>query len=201
MKKKSVLIFGLITLLLWSFSCLTLAGEKSRVITPEMVVDLKYVSSVTMDPTGKNIAYIKYQARKPGDKPGSRYSELWVVSTDGKQKQFTHLPIGVSSPAWSPDGKKITFLSRRAAHNDKTQIYIIPVDGGEARPLTDSPTSIRSYHWSPDGKWIAYITTEPATDEEKKQQKAGKDWKVIDTNYKHHQLWSFEVASKKTHKI
>ncbi|MFQ5751342.1 MAG: alpha/beta fold hydrolase, partial [bacterium] len=201
MKKQSLIIFGLIALLLWSFSYLTYAGEKSKVITPEMVVDLQFTSSVTMDPTGKNIAYIKYQARKPDDKPGGRYSELWVVSTDGTQKQFTHRPTGVSSPAWTPDGKGLTFLSRRSVQNDKTQVYFIPVDGGEARPLTDSPTSIRSYHWSPDGKWIAYTTTEPQTDEEKKQQKAGQDWKVIDKNYKHHQLWAFEVASKKTHQI
>ncbi len=67
----------------------------------------------------------------------------------GKQRDY--------NPAWSPDGKRIDFLSTR---QEKPQTYQIAVDGGDALPLTalnqgvgDGPL------WSPDGKQLAFTAT------------------------------------------
>src|SRR5207253_1121130 len=59
-----------------------------------------------------------------------------------------------ASPQWSPDGRRIAFLSTRRG---KPQIFLIPVDGGEARPLTALPQGVGSGPaWSPDGQRIAF---------------------------------------------
>ena len=55
------------------------------------------------------------------------------------------------SPAWSPDGQAIAFLSNRAEGWD---LYTMPANGGEATRLTSGATA-DDPAWSPDGRWIA----------------------------------------------
>ena len=57
------------------------------------------------------------------------------------------------TPTWSPDGKQIACA---LPGRDEGGIYIMDIDGQNARRV--SPLGIRSYNpaWSPDGKWIAY---------------------------------------------
>lgn len=83
------------------------------------------------------------------------YVAIWLLSREtGKSRQFTAGLARDTSLQWSPDGKQIAFLSSRG---DKPQIYLIPVDGGEARALTAMKQGIGSGPaWSPDGKHIAF---------------------------------------------
>ena len=54
-------------------------------------------------------------------------------------------------PAISPDGKMIAFASDR---NGNWDIYIKPIEGGQARPVTNSPAQELHPSWSPDGQTI-----------------------------------------------
>ncbi len=66
-------------------------------------------------------------------------------------------PARYSSPTWSPDGKRIAFVSDRAdATRGQGDIYVMNVDGSGLRRLTDSNTGKGGLAWSPNGKWIAY---------------------------------------------
>ena len=58
--------------------------------------------------------------------------------------------------AWSPDGKQISFMSRRGGQPD---IWIAPADGGAATRLTTWPSAEGSSRWSPDGKTIAFLSS------------------------------------------
>ncbi len=61
-----------------------------------------------------------------------------------------------SSPAWSADGTRLAFLSDR---DGSSQVWVIPVDGGEAKKITDIPTDVSSFVWSPDGRTIALVSS------------------------------------------
>ncbi|MFQ5676421.1 MAG: hypothetical protein ACE5G1_11030, partial [bacterium] len=57
------------------------ASEKG--LTPEMVVNLKRVTQVALDPSGKNVAFVLNVPWDKDDKPGRDYSEIWLVPFDG----------------------------------------------------------------------------------------------------------------------
>src|SRR5439155_8674766 len=59
-----------------------------------------------------------------------------------------------SQPRWSPDGQQLAFVSNRTGLN---QLWILPVEGGEARRLTDHPIGVGSPVWSPDGRQLAFV--------------------------------------------
>jgi dipeptidyl aminopeptidase/acylaminoacyl peptidase len=79
---------------------------------------------------------------------------MWMVTTGGgRPRPFSYGDPVDSQPGWSPDGKKIAFLSNRG-NEKQPQIYIIPVDGGEARQVTNLKGTFASLAWSPDSKQL-----------------------------------------------
>ncbi len=95
---------------------------------------------------------------------------LWAVPTDGAEpRRLTFGPRHDHHPRFSPDGRTLAFLSDRrtiveeeptrpadpAEREDGTQVYLLPLDGGEARRLSDLPRGVESFEWSPDGRSIA----------------------------------------------
>jgi len=95
---------------------------------------------------------VVFSAQRVNKKTEKRFSNLWIVPTDGgSARQFTHGDQSDTQPRWSPDGKKIAFISNRGDEK-QSQIFIIPFQGGEARKLTDFKGSIEAYQWSPNGR-------------------------------------------------
>ena len=81
-------------------------------------------------------------------------TDLWLVNTDGKGlKQLTAHPASDFNPRWSPCGKYIWFLSTRSG---SSQVWRIPIDGGEARQVTRQPLDVGNLVVSRDGKSIAF---------------------------------------------
>ncbi len=187
---------------LFVFVVAGLAQESGATLTPEMLVQLEFVSGVTMAPDGEHIAYILNKPRALDEKPGPRWTELWVASVEGKLRRFTSSAYRTASdPQWSPDGRRIAFRSKRFDSKEHTQVYVISLDGGEAVRLTDSESSVRLFRWSPDGKWIAYVAAEPKTKEEKEAEKKGRDWTEVDKHYKHLRLWLVDPATKEARRL
>mgnify|MGYP001765378394 CR=1 FL=1 len=86
-------------------------------------------------------------------------SDLWIVPTDGggppRRLTWNEGPDG--SPAWSPDGRRIAFVSKRKEEN--AQLYVLSLDGGEAERITDLPTAVADPRWHPDGKRILFVAS------------------------------------------
>jgi dipeptidyl aminopeptidase/acylaminoacyl peptidase len=118
------------TLAFLFLSALVLTAGAQNVPSFEQVISLRSAGSVTISPDGTDIAFTVQTV----EWVDNRYdTEIWL-SKDGKKPfLLTNNPKGNStSPAWSPDGKWISFLSDRGSKN---QIYVISVDGGEAKPV------------------------------------------------------------------
>ena len=93
--------------------------------------------------------------------------EIYVMAADGKnQRRLTDNPASDHSPSWSPDGKRIAFMSNRDGHAHPirnwpwptSEIYVMDADGGNQQNLTNDPHDDRSPSWSPDGKHIVFET-------------------------------------------
>lgn len=84
------------------------------------------------------------------DVDGDRYtSAIWRVPLDGGEPiQLTSGLAIDEQPRWSPDAKRLAFLSDRGG---SPQIHVLPADGGEARALTAFAGGVTAFEWSPDG--------------------------------------------------
>ena len=88
-------------------------------------------------------------------------THLWIVpvppapglTADGGPQPLTTARARDTGPRWSPDGRRIAFVSDRGGTK---QVWVIPADGGEARLLTAGSHAPADLAWSPDGKWIAF---------------------------------------------
>ena len=170
-----------------------------RSITKEDIANLRYVSSPSMSPDGNDVCYVLSVPRKEDEKPGPTHSQIWVKrNTDVSPVQFTSSAFDSYQPQWSPDGKKITFLSRRKQLAKRTQLFSIAIDGGEADLFLNHATGIGNYKWSPGGNWIAFLSTDTLSADKKEIMEQGYDMIVKDQDYRYRRLWLHNIRTGKT---
>ena len=77
------------------------------------------------------------------------------MNADGSgQGNLTQHPASDSHPSWSPDGRKLAFVSRR---DGNSEIYVMNADGSGLRNVTRTPSNDLDPAWSPDGRAIAFV--------------------------------------------
>ncbi|HEV2068147.1 MAG TPA: S9 family peptidase [Thermomicrobiales bacterium] len=99
-----------------------------------------------------------------GDGQGfiDKVPHLWTVRLDDRTtRQMTAGDAGVSEPAWSPDGRKIAFVSNRSANRKRfwtrSAIHVLDIDSGEITTITEEDARFGSPRWSPAGDRIAFV--------------------------------------------
>jgi len=91
------------------------------------------------------------------------YSHLWLFDVAARKAEpLTSGAWNDDRPAWSPDGRRIAFVSIRGPEPDRSSdsnIYVIEArPDGEAKALTSFPgPDAGRPAWSPDGRWIAFL--------------------------------------------
>ena len=92
--------------------------------------------------------------------------EIYVMDIDGnKARNLTNNPDKDFQPSWSPNGKRIAFMSNRdgdfldeGPNIPAYEIYVIDADGDNLQNLTNNPNDDRFPSWSPDGKRIVFAS-------------------------------------------
>lgn len=84
---------------------------------------------------------------------------LWVVPTDGEPPRPLTSGDRDTSPAVSPDGRRVAFL--RAGADSPPQVHVTAIDGGEPVCLTAHELGAGAPVWSPDGARLAWSARVP----------------------------------------
>lgn len=105
---------------------------------------------ITWSPSGREIALT-------GPAPGGALRIELLDTVDGSRKALTRPPadsLGDEEPAYSPDGKTVSFLRSRS--DGVSDIYTVASAGGEPRRITFENRAITGADWSPDGKSLIF---------------------------------------------
>lgn len=148
---KTVYIYCIILFVITS----NIFPQVKRAFTSEDLWNLKRINSFVISPD-KTMGVLTVSSFSINENKGK--SDLYLVDlANEKIKRLTTSKGSDTSPVWSPDNKKIAFLSKRD-DDERTQLYIIPVDGGEAEQLISMPLGISSPKWFSDGRRIAFAS-------------------------------------------
>ena len=112
-------------------------------------------------PVVRHITRLFYKHDGEGFRPKDGF-HLWIFASDtGKGKQITKGKYDERAPAFSPDGKRIAFVSNHSKDPDfdslRDDLWIVSKDGDRIKKIPTPAGPIESPTWSPDGKRIAYL--------------------------------------------
>ena len=129
----------------------------TRAIAPDDLFRFRFVVAADLSPDGTRVVFAQTRVA-PGEKEDDddvEHADLHLLDVEsGAVRRLTFDDSTKSAPAISPDGAKVAFLSTRT---EKAQLWLLPLDGGEARKLTNLAEGVGGGAvWSPDGTTIAF---------------------------------------------
>ncbi len=137
-------------------SVMGLGQQKTRLLDTETFLEMESIGSTDISPDGNWILFTRGGIDKMNDRS---MSNLLMVDVAGDRvRELTTGSFRVSSPTWSPDGKRIAFLSDKSGTN---QIHVMWLDTRETVQLTNLDNAPGGLRWSPDGKMIAFTSFIP----------------------------------------
>ena len=156
-------------ILMVSAMAVSVAAQTPRGITAEDYFVFEFISDPNISPDGKLVAYVVTKVDRAQNR---RSSSIWMATTDGSRApwQFTTSPQSTNAPRWSPDGKSLGFLSSRPseasvpsgsstpAEQPRNQVYLLSMNGGEARRVTSLKNGVSVFRWSPDGTRLVVVS-------------------------------------------
>lgn len=156
----------LVVMLLVAFATLSTAraqGQTAAAKRPMTFLDMqkmRQIGAPTPSPDGR---WLLYTVSTPDWKEAKRQTDIYLVSiekglTSTRQLTFTK-DKNEADPRWAKDGSFFVFASNRDAPSTsatQNQLYLMRVDGGEARKITEAKEGVSTFALSHDGKWLAY---------------------------------------------
>lgn len=157
-------------------------AAQARVITPSDVRKIVGVSQPRISPDGRHIAFIKSVQNFDKDRRDSQLMLIDVAS--GHIRALTYDRKGVDSPRWSSASDRLAFIAEAGTGDDaKQQVFVMPMNGGDAQQITKAGNGVEQFAWKPDGTAVAYVTQDDAPNK-KQIEKHFDAFEVGDLDYK-----------------
>lgn len=180
---------------------LVIAGNsqaEKKVMSIVDFLNIPGISSPQFSPDGCELIYILSESNWDANK---KVGHIWRIRVDGNDpRQITYGKEGESVARWSPDGRFISFITKRDEDKVK-QIYIMRSDGGEGMRLTNHKTAVSSPQWSTDSKSLYFLASDTLSKDEESRNKSKDDVYKLDENYKQKHLWKVAVETKQETRI
>src|SRR5579872_652040 len=159
--------------------------------TIDQSLNAKSVQGTQISPDGR---YVAYGVQQTNWEENDFVQQIWIaVTATGEHYQLTSGKKSSNGPQWSPDSRRIAFVSDR---DGKRQIYIISPAGGEAAQLTTEENGVGGIAWSPDGSSIAFTSTGPDNKAKKDRKEKYGDFEIIGGDYSMNHLWVVKVPTE-----
>lgn len=177
------------------------AAQERRAMTTDDGLDMIRVGGATISPDGSWVLFSKSELDWGENE---RKTTWWRVPTGGGEPYRFIGEEGGSGFQFSPDGSMLSFTR---SVDEKSQLFLMRTDGGEAQKLSKHKTSVGSYRWSQDGSKIFFVAAEPRSEEEEKARKDGDDAIFVDEGPSGQRagtwnnFWVIDVASKEEKRI
>ena len=176
-------------------------------MTIEDLVALQLACEPQVSPDGLLIAYT---VQKSDVEANSTRSSIWLVpavaGASGKlqqPRQLTAEALNSLTPRWSPDGRWLAFLSDRSG---SMQIYLLPLNGGEARQVSSLKQAVTDFCWRPDGRALLAVSPWKSEDDQPDAQDEStvQVWTRLDETWdgegyrhgRHQQLWLIDLENE-----
>jgi dipeptidyl aminopeptidase/acylaminoacyl peptidase len=135
------------------FAACAVAAQTRRPITAQDLWAFQRVGAPVLAPDGKTAVFAVTDWSIPKSKSTS---SLWLLDVASAESRRLTRGGSDGAPAWSPDGSRIAFVSKRG-EDEAAALYVIPVAGGEARRVASVPYGFRAPKWLSNAR-IAALT-------------------------------------------
>lgn len=131
--------------------------------TPVVASDLMKIvttNQIQISPDGSKAVTVVIRKAVKNENEYYYTRHLYLLDLVGNEepRQLTFGDKNDGQPQWSPDGKTIAFVR---TDGDKSQIWLLPMNGGEASVITKAEFGATRPRWSPDGKKILFASSIP----------------------------------------
>jgi dipeptidyl aminopeptidase/acylaminoacyl peptidase len=153
MRRAAVRFAPLAVVLVLAFAALPAAAEPFDV---HHLLAMQRLSDPQVSPDGRRVAFV---VRTTDLEENRGRTDLWLLelaadgTAAGEPRRLTSDPASDHTPRWSPDGASLFFLSSRSG---SSQVWRLPLAGGEAVRVTDLPLDAANLVVSPDGRRLAF---------------------------------------------
>ena len=122
---------------------------------PDQLGDFRVPTDALMHPDGVRVVFVVTQMDIEKDE---YVRQLWLW--DGTTSRQLTSGREDTHARWSPDGSTLAFLRKGDGEHDRTQLALLPTNGGEAKVVTDFELGVTAFEWSPLGDVLAIVVAE-----------------------------------------